>query len=74
VKSLMRKLLFIAVLIASLAIMAVDSDKSRVAASTCCSICDDSYFLCQQGCTNTPCFKICERSYSWCIQYCDPSC
>jgi hypothetical protein len=65
-------------LVASLAVINAGFGVDRVAAATCCSVCENNYFTCSSGCGCGPesevCQRVCDRAYNLCSNSCNPAC
>ena len=75
-RRLARKLLILAVLLMSLAVLNNTNKIARsVAAQTsCCENCQNFLNTCVNLCTNIPCINDCYRRFFFCRSQCDPPC
>jgi hypothetical protein len=72
---LMRKVLVLAVLLASLTIVNIDSGLRKVAAqTTCCETCGAYVNDCLNTCLTWQCYYACFPKYDICRSQCNPPC
>jgi hypothetical protein len=72
-KTLMRKILILAILLSiPWAFSAIGGGSAR--AAVCCSVCDANYNACIAGCPRPSCVNVCWRIFENCESTCTPGC
>lgn len=72
---LLRKVLVLAVLLTSFAVMNNESGVRKVAAqATCCQMCAGYANACINSCSFSQCVDACLNRYRMCISQCSPPC
>lgn len=74
---LVRKLLFLGILVVCLGVFSFGFAERKASAVSCCSSCDPAFDSCITGCgdpASSACIDFCYRRYNRCEATCDPGC
>ena len=75
IKSLLRRVLILAVLMTGLALAASGLAGNNAGAAICCDQCFENYYNCVDGCGGNPtCEQACYNTLTNCYRYCNPNC